>query len=86
MSAAMSAARSNVWGRGVIGPLYPVVLPPRLCLILRWVLRLPGKVACKCQWIVKFEGKEGQGEKHQCVVAFHAPPTGYLACNPRLVT
>ena len=28
-------------------------------------------------------GKEGErGEKHQCVVASHAPPTGDLACNP----
>ena len=31
-------------------------------------------------------GKEGEreGEKHQCVVAFHAPPTGDLARNPGL--
>ena len=29
-------------------------------------------------------GREGdrEGEKHQCVVAFHAPPTGDLACKP----
>ena len=29
-------------------------------------------------------GKEGEREeeKHQCVVASHAPPTGDLACNP----
>ena len=29
-------------------------------------------------------GKEGEreGEKHQCVVASHAPPTGDLAHNP----
>ena len=29
-------------------------------------------------------GREGEreGEKHQCVVASHAPPTGDLACNP----
>ena len=29
-------------------------------------------------------GKEGEreGEKHQCVVASHTPPTGDLACNP----
>ena len=26
------------------------------------------------------EGREG--EKHQCVVASHTPPTGDLACNP----
>ena len=25
---------------------------------------------------------EREGEKHQCVVASHAPPTGDLACNP----
>ena len=29
------------------------------------------------------EGKgEREGEKHQCVVASQAPPTGDLACNP----
>ena len=29
-------------------------------------------------------GREGEreGEKHQCVVASHVPPTGDLACNP----
>ena len=29
-------------------------------------------------------GREGEreGEKHQCVVAFHTPPTGDPACNP----
>ena len=29
-------------------------------------------------------GREGEreGEKHQCVDASHAPPTGDLACNP----
>ena len=26
--------------------------------------------------------REREGEKHQCVVASHAPPTGDLACNP----
>ena len=25
---------------------------------------------------------EREGEKDQCVVAFHMPPTGNLACNP----
>ena len=30
------------------------------------------------------QGREGEreGEKHQCVVASHATPTGDLACNP----
>ena len=28
------------------------------------------------------EGKEKEREKHQCVVASRAPPTGDLACNP----
>ena len=28
------------------------------------------------------EGKEKGGEKHQCVVSSHEPPTGDLACNP----
>ena len=27
-------------------------------------------------------GREGEREKHQCVVASHAPPTGDLARNP----
>ena len=29
-------------------------------------------------------GREGEreGEKHQCVVASHTPPTGHLVCNP----
>ena len=26
--------------------------------------------------------EEREGEKHPCVVASHAPPTGDLACNP----
>ena len=28
------------------------------------------------------EEREKEGEKHQCVAASHAPPTGYLAHNP----
>ena len=28
--------------------------------------------------------REGEGEKHQCVVASHVIPTGDLACNPGL--
>ena len=32
-------------------------------------------------FIYLFEG-EGEGEKHQCVVASHAPPTGDQAWNP----
>ena len=28
------------------------------------------------------EGRGREGEKHQCVVASCAPPTGHLACNP----
>ena len=28
------------------------------------------------------EGREKEGEKHQCVVASHTPPTGGLAHNP----
>ena len=30
------------------------------------------------------KGKEKEGEKHQCVVASHMPPTGDPACNPRI--
>ena len=35
-----------------------------------------------CDFIYLFCYIEGKGEKHQCVVASHAPPTGDLACNP----
>ena len=28
------------------------------------------------------KGERREGEKHQCVVAFRAPPTRDLACNP----
>ena len=35
-------------------------------------------------FIFRERGREGEreGEKHQCVVASWAPPTGALACNP----
>ena len=34
-------------------------------------------------FIFRDRGREGgKGEKHQCVVASHMPPTGNLACNP----
>ena len=35
-------------------------------------------------FIFRERGKQGEseGEKHQCVVAFHMPPTRDLACNP----
>ena len=35
-------------------------------------------------FIFRERGREGEreGEKDQCVVAFHVPPTGDLACNP----
>ena len=34
--------------------------------------------------IFREKGREGvrEGEKHQCVVASHVAPTGYLARNP----
>ena len=37
-----------------------------------------------CLLILERGGKEGErvGEKHQCVVVSHAPPTGDLAHNP----
>ena len=39
-------------------------------------------------FIYRERGWEGEreGEKHQCVVASHAPPTGDLACNPGMCT
>ena len=35
-------------------------------------------------FILREKGREGEreGEKHQCVVASHASPTGNLACSP----
>ena len=35
-------------------------------------------------FIFRQRGREGEreGEKYQCVVASHTPPTGDLACNP----
>ena len=35
-------------------------------------------------FIFRERGREGEreGEKHQCVVLSHMPPTGDLACNP----
>ena len=38
----------------------------------------------KVLFIFRERGREGEreGEKHQCVVASHAPPTRDLACNP----
>ena len=38
----------------------------------------------KILFIFREEGREGEREeeKHQCVVASHAPPTGDLAHNP----
>ena len=38
----------------------------------------------KIYFIFREREREGEreGEKHQCVVASHEPPTGDLACNP----
>ena len=35
-----------------------------------------------CLFLETGEGKEREGEKHQCVVASRAPPAGDLTCNP----
>ena len=37
----------------------------------------------KILFIFRESGREGEreGEEQQCVVAFHSPPTGDLACN-----
>ena len=37
-----------------------------------------------CLFLDRGGGREKEGERHQCVVASHAPPTGDLACNPGL--
>ena len=36
----------------------------------------------KIFYLFIFKEREEEGEKHQCVVAAHAPPTGDLARNP----
>ena len=36
----------------------------------------------KTDFLYLFLERGRQGEKHQCVVASRAPPTGDLACNP----
>ena len=36
----------------------------------------------KKYFIYLFLERGREEEKHQCVVAFHAPPTGDPACNP----
>ena len=33
-------------------------------------------------YLERGEGREKEGEKHQCVVASHVPPSGGLVCNP----
>ena len=33
-------------------------------------------------FILRERERKGKGEKHQCIVASHASPTGDLACNP----
>ena len=44
----------------------------------------PHSLFKKKSFIFRQRGREGEreGEKHQCVVASCAPPTGDLACNP----
>ena len=39
------------------------------------------KILFNCLFLEGMEG-EREGEKHQCMVASHAPPTGDLACHP----
>ena len=63
------------------------------CLHLS-TLALTQKTIKKILFVLKFlifkiyffrkRGRKGEreGEKHQCVVASHTPPTGDLACNP----
>ena len=55
------------------------ILPP-----LRFLLFFKGLKKKDCIYLFLERGKEGerQGEKHQCVVASHTPPTGDLAHNP----
>ena len=71
---------------------------PQTCVILGWgrgeLLQRGGSFQVWINWGFFFfkdfiylfleRGREGEreGEKHHCVVASHAPPTGDLACNP----
>ena len=48
-------------------------LIPNVCFFLRFYLFIFREIE---------EGREKEGEKHQCVVVSHAPPTGDLAHNP----
>ena len=71
-----------MWGRWQMGKL--IILPFKRyihtcigkCHLYNWVfLRF---------YLFRQRGRERgrEGEKHQCVVASHTPPTGDLACNP----
>ena len=77
--------------------LYDYCLPPSLLLswtkLPSHFIRLfpfywsPAFIFLKILFIYLFfreKGREGEreGEKYQCAVASHVPPTGDLACNP----
>ena len=55
-----------------------------ICRIAGRVYRVGNFLKMFYLFIFTERGREGErgGEKHQCVVASHAPPTGNLACNP----
>ena len=57
-----------------------------LCISINFSISLSMSDFFKIIFIHLFIFREGKGErdgeKHQCVVASHVPPTGDLACNP----
>ena len=58
------------------------MVPIKLKVKIIFILLL--KHLLKILFILRERGREGEkeGGKHQCVVAFHVPPTGDLAHNP----
>ena len=56
-----------------IKPLNPVFYIEILNIFLKDFIYL---------FLERWEEREKEGEKHQCVVASQAPPTRDLACNP----
>ena len=54
----------------------------RNCQSLIWLLAHPFLFVCfKILFIYLFLERGKEGEKHQCMVAFHVPPTGDLAAT-----
>ena len=64
---------------------FPIRFLQLLCLKKNCLKTSFGFLLSKdCIYFYRGEGREKKGEKHQCVVASHTPPTGDLACNPSM--